>query len=569
MNSSTSVQNKRSTMSSEGYQVQGSRTDSTGVVKSLFMENTFTNVDSFMELYQNSDDAMSTRVNIKVVDFEETSWLLISDNGKGMTMETIDHSLNLLGRSSTVKKHGKFNFGGKAGILYLSDIKSYIDETTRKIDSSRKQYRGRCIVRSKHKDDKEVCYFMKGKTLCDQGWNNNVHPQYLDENEATKICYTFQESYPFCNITNDTGTKILIELTETKLEELEDDEENIICAMQMHCNERLNECKLFVSLSKTSNITEIQYVPILKKSEPNKCRSYELMIYESKEQPGKYIFVVKLENKSCAIKPIGKSKWSQDLESIDTTNYTDRQRKLTVDFDCDYTYTKEKQSTKRDNSIYVNRNGFCLNYYKNENPEFNKRAGDYYKRDIGHNIRTEIKYRSSDFIDTFIGINMQKCDIKWTSLPLALRRTIDKLQTQFYKDMCKYITENEYNPLNPKPHYKLIDTSETDEETDKETDEETDEDTDRSNSIYKQNFNTANENTTIITKLQNNGSDINTDNTDNNNCENNNATFDRVNFEQQFQLAAIHCPKLLQRLITEYNVLMLGKYSNEVLGNKY
>lgn len=365
MNSSTSVQNSRSTMSSEGYQVQGSRTDSTGVVKSLFMENTFTNVDSFMELYQNSDDAMSTRVNIKVVDFEETSWLLISDNGKGMTMETIDHSLNLLGRSSTVKKHGKFNFGGKAGILYLSDIKSYIDETTRKIDSTRKQYRGRCIVRSKHKDDKEVCYFMKGKTLCDQGWNNNVHPQYLDENEATKICYTFQESYPFCNRTNETGTKILIELTETKLEELEDDEDNIICAMQMHCNERLNECKLFVSLSKTSNITRIQYVPILKKSDLNKCRSYELMIYESKEQPGKYIFVVKLENKSCAIKPIGKSKWSQDLESIDTTNYIDRRGKLTVDFDCDYTYTKENQSTPRDNSIYVNRNGFCLNYYKN------------------------------------------------------------------------------------------------------------------------------------------------------------------------------------------------------------
>lgn len=169
---------------------------------------------------------------------------------------------------------------------------------------------------------------------------------------------------------------------------------------------------------------------------------------------------------------------------------------------------------------------------------------------------------------------MQKCDIKWTSLPLALRRTIDKLQTQFYKDMCKYITENEYNPLNPKPHYNLIDTSETDEETDeetdKETDEETDEDTDRSNSIYnKQNFNTANENTTIITKLQNNGSDINTDNTDNNNCENNNATFDRVNFEKQFQLAAIHCPQLLQRLITEYKVLMYGKHSNEVLGNKY
>ena len=42
-------------MTSE-YITQGSLTDPKGVVKALFQENTFTELDDFIEIYQNSDD---------------------------------------------------------------------------------------------------------------------------------------------------------------------------------------------------------------------------------------------------------------------------------------------------------------------------------------------------------------------------------------------------------------------------------------------------------------------------------------------------------------------------------
>ena len=59
----------------------------------------------------------------------------------GMDIETMDRSLNLLGETKGERKHGKFNFGGKAGILHLSGINDYLQ--------SKVTYRGKCIVISK------------------------------------------------------------------------------------------------------------------------------------------------------------------------------------------------------------------------------------------------------------------------------------------------------------------------------------------------------------------------------------------------------------------------------------
>ena len=50
----------------ESYQTQGSRVCDKGLVKSLFIENTFTIIDIFIELYQNSDDAKSNHMKIYI-----------------------------------------------------------------------------------------------------------------------------------------------------------------------------------------------------------------------------------------------------------------------------------------------------------------------------------------------------------------------------------------------------------------------------------------------------------------------------------------------------------------------
>ena len=49
------------------YNATGSEVCDKGVVVSLFQENTFTLMDSFIELYQNSDDAHSKNISFKII----------------------------------------------------------------------------------------------------------------------------------------------------------------------------------------------------------------------------------------------------------------------------------------------------------------------------------------------------------------------------------------------------------------------------------------------------------------------------------------------------------------------
>ena len=81
------------------YTARGSKTDPRGVVKALFQENTFTELDDFIELYQNSDDASSSMVKVRIITYNNQRFLFISDDGKGMDIETMDMSLNLLGET--------------------------------------------------------------------------------------------------------------------------------------------------------------------------------------------------------------------------------------------------------------------------------------------------------------------------------------------------------------------------------------------------------------------------------------------------------------------------------------
>ena len=66
----------------KGYTPIGSQTDPRGVVKALFKENTFTELDDFIEIYQNSDDASSEIIKSKLITYNDKRFVYISDNGK-------------------------------------------------------------------------------------------------------------------------------------------------------------------------------------------------------------------------------------------------------------------------------------------------------------------------------------------------------------------------------------------------------------------------------------------------------------------------------------------------------
>ena len=130
--------------------MQSSRICQKGMVKSLFAETTFTDVDSLIELFQNSDDAGSKNITIKVINHKKSKWLLFNDDGTGMDSELMSNSLHLLHRKDDKKKHGKFNFGGKAGSIYLTDYEL--------INNNSIDHNGSVIVISKHNDHKPICY---------------------------------------------------------------------------------------------------------------------------------------------------------------------------------------------------------------------------------------------------------------------------------------------------------------------------------------------------------------------------------------------------------------------------
>lgn len=446
----------------DNYTPNGSQVCSTGIVKTLFTENKFTSHDCWVEIYQNSDDAESKEMIVGYIKHEvnkndSIEFLMISDNGCGMTMGEIDNSLNLLKRGSkNGEKHGKFNFGGKAAILQFSGIADYIL-------SGDKDYTGICIVQSKSKDSQPVCYEMVGKELIEKGWAGTVQPKYLDSGSESVKCSKLWEKYPIRN----TGTNIFIQLTQSMKDELKENHEEKWVDLQLACNERLNHCKLTIYTPENLKC-ELLYKPIIDKENiiPQKFFSIPIKVYE---KDGKYLFVVVFKelvkgstNKieyitfTKIIKPHGNTKWKQELETIEEKKtlkgYT-HIGEFKMEIGCNFTYKidEDYKDDKSNNDIYMVRNGFCLNHFNNPYCDKKTRSGDFYIRRIWKNMKSTISYNTSengDKLDKIIGINMHKADIKWQKLPINLGRTIEGVMHVFGDKVVKYIQKVEYNPPN-------------------------------------------------------------------------------------------------------------------------
>ena len=441
----------------DAYTPSGSQICSAGIVKTLFTENKFTIHDCWVEIYQNSDDAGSKEMIVEYIEHNDTEFLMIADNGCGMTMEQIDNSLNLLKRGSkSGEKHGKFNFGGKAAILQFSGIADFIN-------SGDKNYKGMCIVQSKSNDSPPVCYEMVGRELIEKGWAGTVQPAYLDSERESVTCSKLWEKYPI----KGTGTNIFIQVTQSMKDQLtlyrDGDEkgEGKWGDLQLACNERLNHCKVTMY---TPEKDVISFKPIIDKENiiRQKFLSIPIHVYL---KDGKYLFVVffkelvknttkEIEHISVTkiIKPMGK-KWSKNLETIEDTylNGYENIGEFKMEIGCNFTYKVDENfdDTKSNNNIHIIRNGFCLNHFNNPYCDKKTRSGDFYIRRIWKNMKSTISYdtkKNGDKLDKIIGVNMHKADIKWDKLPINLQRTIRGILDINGNKIVKYIQKVEYNP---------------------------------------------------------------------------------------------------------------------------
>jgi len=418
------------------YVVQGSKTDPRGVVKALFQENTFTELDDFIEIYQNSDDASSKNMKVKFIKYKDKNFLFISDDGIGMDLETMDMSLNLLGETKGEKKHGKFNFGGKAGILHLSGINDYLQ--------SKCNYRGKCIVISKKSGCETVCYEMSGKELIERGWDGQVKPVIIGSGDESRDSGSLYEEYPIEN----TGTHIFIELTDWREKKLHEIEHDLRKKLSLACNERLNHCSMSICFNDTDDGL-LKYTPILKSDiiDEKKYTTHILVYMKDTEK----IYVVEDADTKYVIKSICEKRksYSKTLQVIKDKELDGYEKKGTfiLSSACDYEYIKdEKTDNLSMNDIYVVRNGFCLNKYNIPKLDKKTRQGDYYVRTIYRNTKSTLTYESNDIMDSLIGINMQKADIKFEKLDKPLRRTIEQTVINHANKFIDYIHKNEYLP---------------------------------------------------------------------------------------------------------------------------
>jgi len=404
-----------------------------GIVRSLFKDNTFTMEDCFMEIYHNSDDANSTKLVINIIEHDNKKWLVFMDDGDGMTLDLLENSLHLLHRTDNIKKHGKFNYGGKAALLYLSGIKNQGDN-----------YIGNILVYSKNIDDREVCYIMKGKDIYNIGWTNTVKHLYLEDNE-NMIVNNMKHLFPY-----EKGTKIYIQLTDEMNDELIDIHENLMTNMSKNCYERLNHCKLFFNFN-NENTFEIKYNDPLKYDEtiPQKKLSCVLKCYKKNSV---YLLTFIHDDILMAFKPYG-IKYRSNAEEIlqgELEGYT-HLGDFTYNLICDYTYDKNVHTSKaKNNKIYLSRSGFILNEYGGGlTKQMNQ--GDNFKKHIASNICTMLKYETNESLDEIIKVNMHKSDIKWNNIPTCLRNTLNFIQESFWKKSCEYIKIHEYDPQNISP----------------------------------------------------------------------------------------------------------------------
>ena len=419
------------------YIATGSQVSSIGIVQSLFGNSTFKPIDAFIELYHNSCDAGSSNTTYEIIKHKNNIYLKCQDNGSGMTLKTMDRSLKLLESDIDLKRHGRWNYGGKAAVLFLSGLKDFYN----KLDPD---YNGDIICLSKNNNDGKIsCYVMNGKTILENGWNSNIMPYDLLDSRAPRICDELSKEY---SIEGDSGTHFYIQLTDNKYEELSNDEVNIKNDIQQKWYKELINTSVSISLKLDKPPQHIEFKDILKwDSIPNekKCE-YKINVYVHNNKKYVISFVDKYGTEKAYL-PHGKG-YKKDLQIIENNykkKYLSFKGDLSMKFVCHYTYIKDNGIPEpKNNYNRLARSGTIVGLYNS--PYLDSNCGDFHKRGTNYHSNGIIEYTGKDNLDAIFGINMNKSLFNQNAIDPNFKHILEHLHKNFADKCFKYIDKVEY-----------------------------------------------------------------------------------------------------------------------------
>lgn len=347
--------------------------DSRGIIQILFGSSSVTPFQSLCELYHNSIDAGATEVRIFNVD----GWMLICDNGKGMSLSELNRYLVLLNTENdgATMRNGKYGFGGKQAIMMLANLTG--DKPS---DCAYVVSRNTEIV---------SCTF-DITNLLTNGWTGNVVANKLFD------CNKFNRFLP-----TRTGTTIAISPNEVIANIFGNVEINKKLATYFH--RTLGKCAVLI--------------------DDVKIEPYDPLCYNISENKSHVKIVRTLDDKDRDIFVFGDKEY---LPIRDNRGYVSNTPKKLNEFEVhdeiDIFLSSPYHEVSKHHKIYLCRNDIIIGEY--EMPKTSN-----------NNVRAMISMRTDDKLhgdmDKLFGVNMNKGIISFNNIPKTLQKTIYLIINRF------------------------------------------------------------------------------------------------------------------------------------------
>ena len=442
-----------------------STTDTKGITNILLANAKTTLIQAIAELYHNSDDAKATKVELYKTSINNKTWLYFGDNGIGMDINDIDNYLKLFSTKRSLtnsQKHGKFSFGGKQAIMFLAGLKN----------ENNNNY---VIIMTKKSNCEPVTCCIKISDLQRDGWDGCIKAKVINRDDMTGIETKVLDSLKCIDNSDYTGTNIFIQLSYPNLYVNNIFEENNQYNLSINFYKRLETCELWIG-NTINNIKKINmHDPLYIESKyiNKKYNKYidddnfvvdEIDIYKDNKY-NRYLFVIDGVNLPYVnIKGDTKKDWRKFIKSNDCKKITTIQIEFNMVLSIFYKKhiingkkkfipdkTKEEK-LRTEEGIYLCRNGVIVGKYPQLGISKARRTA--YFEQYNDWTRTRINIigdnKLDNEIDNIFGINLNKLDIQWNSVPKVLQKTI-KLITEEYWDIIKFDMKEDYDSKYIKP----------------------------------------------------------------------------------------------------------------------
>lgn len=347
--------------------------DSRGIIQILFGNSSVTPFQSLCELYHNSVDAGATELRI----FNVNGWMVICDNGKGMSLDKLNQYLVLLNteNNGVMVRNGKYGFGGKQAIMRLANLTG--DKPSE------------CAYIVSRSTEIVSCKFDIANLLIN-GWTGNVI--------ATKLfdCDKFNQFLP-----TRTGTTIAIS-------------PNAVIANIFGNTEINDKLATYFYRSLKNCAVSIDNVKI----EP--CDPLCYNISENKAHE-KIVHTFDGENRDIFV--FGDKEYLPIRNRLGyVSNMPKKLNEFEVHNEIDISLSSPYREASKHHKIYLCRNDIIIGEY-------------VIPKTSNNNVRAVISVRTNDKlhgdIDRLFGVNMNKGIISFDNMPKTLQKTICLIINRF------------------------------------------------------------------------------------------------------------------------------------------